>query len=113
MLGNGLMQTDRSMQADGSDVLLGRFPDAQRPMPFVAAFDCRQGDVAIEGEGSVGRIWPRNNRVQVFDNLPVREEELRLLRVRELERPQQEPRSMKFNGGDGPGHWQQYRNWPG
>ena len=62
---------------------------SKRPMPFVSALDCGESHIAIVGEGSVGGVWPGNDSVQKFDDLPVGKEALRLFRVGELERTQE------------------------
>ncbi len=64
----------------------------------------RQCDIAIEVERSVIGIRPRNNGVQVFDDLPLREEPLCLLCIGKLERPQDEAFGVKLGSLDSDTH---------
>ena len=66
-------------------------------MPFVSTLDCGQGPVAIEGERSVGRIWPGNNGVQMLDDLPMGKEKLGLLGAG-VERVYDKARGFEFYG---------------
>jgi hypothetical protein len=79
------------VQADGADVLCGRLFQSQRPVPFVAALDSGKRDVTIEGERSIGGIWPWNVGVQEPNDVPLGKDTLRLRRIGELQRPQQKP----------------------
>jgi hypothetical protein len=98
------------MQADGADVVFGRLIQSQRPMPFVAAFDCWERDVAVIGESAVFGVGPGNIWVEMLHDLPVRKETLGLLRVRELERAQEEAPGEKFDGGKAGRHGRNYNS---
>lgn len=99
IVGPGSILGVGSMQTDGSDVFLGRLPESQRPLPFVAAFDGGDRDVTVEGESAVCGVGPGNIWVKMFDDLPMGKEKLGLLGVRELERAQEESRGVEFDGG--------------
>jgi hypothetical protein len=64
--------------------LLWIFFDAEHPVKLIAAFDCRQGDVAIERVDSVIGKWPRHLVVELLYYLPLGEEGLYLDGVGEL-----------------------------
>ena len=96
------------VQRDYADVVFRRLLQSKGPMPFVPTLDCRESCVAIEGECAVGGIRPWNNSVQIFDDLPLREEQLGLRGIGKLKRPQEKARSVEFDGLDMCGHWQQY-----
>src|SRR6202000_357430 len=83
-------------EAEGADDLVGRCFQAKGPGPFVAAFDCGKKNVAIEVLDAVWRIGPWDARVEILDDLPLREEELRLFSVFKLERTQEE--ALGFEG---------------
>jgi hypothetical protein len=77
-------------KAKGSDDLVCGCLQAKGPGPFVATLDCGKKNVAIEALDAVRRVGPRNARVEVLHDLPLREEELYLLGVFELKRAEQE-----------------------
>jgi len=64
------------MQADGADVLLGRLFESNRPLPLVAALDGRERNVTIVGKSAVGGVRPRNDGVEMLDDLPLGKEQL-------------------------------------
>lgn len=96
------------MQADGADGVFGRFLQSQRPMPFVAAFDCWERDVAVIGESTVFGVGPGNIWVEMLHDLPMGKEVLGLLRVGESERAQEEAPGEKFDGGNAGRHGRNY-----
>ncbi len=100
----------RFMQTDCADVLLGRLLQSQRPLPLVAAFDGGERDVAVVGESAVGGVGPRNDGVEMLDDLPLGKEHLGLLRIGELERAQEEARGVEFDGGDAGRHGRNYNS---
>src|SRR6202453_4994219 len=84
-------------QTYGPNQNLRRFLQSQRPVPLLSAFNGRKRLIAIIGEHSIRGIRPRDLGVQVFDDLPLREEGLGLLRICQLKRPQQQPSGLKFD----------------
>jgi hypothetical protein len=98
------------MQADGADVVLGRLLQSQRPLPFVAAFDSGERNVAVIGESTVFGVGPGNIWVEMLHDLPLRKEALGLLRVGELERAQEEAPGEKFDGGNAGRHGRNYNS---
>ena len=98
------------MQADGADVLLGRLFESNRPLPLVAALDGRERNVTIVGKSAVGGVRPRNDGVEMLDDLPLGKEQLGLLRVGELERAQEEAPGVEFDGGDAGRHGRNYNS---
>ena len=73
-------------------------------MPFVAALDGRERDVAVVGESAVGGVGPGNDGVEMLDDIPLGKEQLGLQRVAELERAQEEAPGVEFDGGDAGRH---------
>src|ERR1700722_5740735 len=84
-------------QTDGPNQNLRRFLQPQRPVPLLSAFDGWKRLIAIIVEHSIRGIRPWDLGVQVFDDLPLREEGLSLLRIRQLKRSQQQPSGLKFD----------------
>ncbi len=99
-----------AMQADGADVLLGRLFESKRPLPLVAALDGRERNVTIVGKSAVGGVRPRNDGVEMLDDLPVGKKQLGLLRIGELERAQEEARGVEFDGRDAGRHGRNYNS---
>jgi hypothetical protein len=64
-------------------------------VPLFAALDGGQSHVAVEPASPIGWIRPRDRRSQVAHDFPVREEDLRLGSVGEIERAQDETRGFK------------------
>ena len=85
-------------QGDEADELGGVGLEAERPVPLVAAGDGGEGDVAVEGEGSVGGVGPGDAGGEEADDLPVGEEALGLLGV--VERGGAEDEARGFELGD-------------
>jgi hypothetical protein len=79
-------------------------------LPFVAALDGWERDVAVVGESAVGGVGPGNIWVEMVDDLPVGKEALGLLRVGELERAEEEARGVEFDGGDAGRHGRNYNS---
>jgi hypothetical protein len=72
--------------------------------------DGRERDVTIVGESAVGGVRPRNDGVEMLDDLPLGKKQLGLLRVGELERAQEEAPGVEFDGGDAGRHGSNYNS---
>ena len=82
-------------QRDAADQLLWFRFQSKRPMPLVSASHRGEGYIPIVGAGAVWRIGPGNAFREIANDLPMRKQELRLLRIGELQGKQQETRSLQ------------------
>src|SRR5258708_2021913 len=86
------------LQSDASDQMARIGLQPQRPVPFLAARDRRQRNVADVGQRPVRRVRPRDDAGHEPNDFPVRKENLDRLSIRQLERLQYQPRGVE-NGG--------------
>ena len=88
------------VKADLSDEALGRFLQAQAPMPLFTSLHRRQDDIAILPQSQTFGPRPRNHGVKKFDNFPLGKEAFRFRRIGKLKRTQE--KALRFEWDDHP-----------
>src|SRR5262249_38834693 len=80
---------------DASDHLGWSSLEPQHPVPGIAPFHRWKGHVPAKLVSAIRRVWPRDLRGQVADDLPLREQDLYLLSVGKFHWTQDQPWSLQ------------------